>query len=107
MYAVKILITAFVDDSFPGWVECKFADAFRRDITFIEKAPVVTAENLRTDSLYPQVGVIACRVVGRRRDGDGRAIVTIDTCRPWGIESTTGETRFEVFASQLTKIARV
>jgi hypothetical protein len=33
-------------------------------------------------------------------------VVVIDTTRPWGIEATTGETRFEVHSDQLTGLCR-
>jgi hypothetical protein len=104
VYAVRILITAYLDDAFPGWVECKLVDVLHREITFIEKVPVVTAESLSSGSAYPQEGVLGCRVLGRRCGADGREIVRIDTGSPWGIEAAGGETRFEIFASDLVEI---
>ncbi|MBN1429369.1 MAG: hypothetical protein JXB07_13430 [Anaerolineae bacterium] len=101
MYAVIVSITRYIDDSFPGWVECKLIDAHNREIAFVEKAPVVSSADLGTASLYPQEGMIACRVIERWRDQGG---VAIDTDVPWSIESTGGESCFEVLAEQLTEI---
>jgi hypothetical protein len=103
MPEVLVEICRYVDDHPPGWVECKLTDGWGREWTFVEKVPVVTAAYLDANSAYPQPGHIACRVVERRQDADGREVVTIDTEQPWGVESTTGEVRFEVRPNQLTE----
>ena len=73
---------------------------------FIEKVPVVTNEHLTESSSYPRRGVIACGIVQRFLDHDGREIVTIDTMTPWGIESSGGHTQFDVPASMLIDIGQ-
>jgi hypothetical protein len=104
MIAVSVEIARYIDDSFPGFVECRLVDALGREWLFHEKVPVVTRANLDASSSYPQPGVIACKVVEGRQQSDGRGVVNIDTEIPWHVESTTGETRFEVYATQLTNI---
>jgi hypothetical protein len=100
---IRVSIERFTDSSQPGWVECVFVDAAGRRHLFVEKAPVVSAEDLWADSLYPREGFIACTVISVDRDADGREIVTVETEEPWGIESTTGQVRFEVFRDQLVE----
>jgi hypothetical protein len=104
MLAVRMQFTRFVDEWFPGWVECQFTDAHGRCWTFVDKVPIFTTDDLRSDSQYPQPGTIACMEVGRRRDEQGRELVRIDTGRVWGVASLEDETQFEVLTSQLTEI---
>jgi hypothetical protein len=99
MHAVKIAIVRFVDDHQPGFVECQLIDASGRCWSFIEKVPVVTTDWLDASSKYPQPGVIGCEVVER----EGQT-VTIDTTKPWAIESVEGETRFTVAQGLLTEL---
>src|SRR5437762_2599635 len=101
MLGVRVEIRRFVDGRQPGWVECAFTDAHGREWLFVEKVPVVTTEELDAASGYPRPGVIACEVIARRDGEDEQTLVTVDTVRPWGIEATTGQTRFEVRADQL------
>lgn len=69
---------------------------------FVEKtAVVVTGENLYDPAAYPQPGVIACEIVNRYRDTSGREIVTVDTSRPWYIESVQGSTQFAVLPESI------
>jgi hypothetical protein len=102
--AVAVDIIRYVDDSFPGFVECRLVDASGRAWLFHDKVPVVALADLDANSSYPQPGIIACRVLSRRLHPDGREIVSIDTASPWCVESTTGDTVFEVFATQLMNI---
>ena len=102
MLGVKIEITRFIDDSFPGFVECRLIDAWGNQHLFIEKVPIVTSESLDGSNSYPQSGIIACRIVDRR-DVDGHEILKIETETPWHIESTTGETSFNVGRNQLVE----
>jgi hypothetical protein len=101
MNAVGIEIRRYVDDSQPGFVECWLTDANGREWSFIEKVPVVTTEDIDAESQYPQQGIIACEVIERRIGADGREVLVIDTVLPWGVESTTGETRFVVLLNQV------
>lgn len=104
MKVVRIEIVRVTDHSFPGWVECCLIDVHGRHWSFIEKVPIVLKSYLDDATSCPQSGVIACEVISRRREADGREVVTIDTARPWHVEATGGETRFEVGAEQLIDI---
>ena len=103
MLGAIIEIVRYIDGDQPGWVECRMSDAWGHEYTFRDKVPIFTSSNLTADSLYPQPGWISCLEVSRLRDKQGREIVTIDT-NPWHIESTSGETRFDVLAEQLTNL---
>jgi hypothetical protein len=104
MIAVTVEICRYTDDSQPGWVECVLTDAAGRNWLFVEKVPVVSSEPLKANSKYPCQGVIACQIVERQQDDDGRERVVIDTDKPWGVESSSGETRFTVRAEQLVEL---
>ncbi len=104
MDAVAVEIVRFISDSFPGFVECRLVDAFGNEWLFHDKVPIVTLDWLDANSHYPQPGVIVCEIVSRNIAPGQRPTVVIDTTRPIHIESTTGDTRFEVFAEQLTEI---
>lgn len=99
MFALRVTIVRWVDDHQPGWVECQFTDAQDRTWVVIEKAPVISAEDLGPDTLYPRSGMITCELVERR----GPGLLVVDTAMPWGIEATSGETRFEVRAEQVVE----
>ena len=101
MPAIRVQIHAFTDESQPGWVECKLADALGRVHIFVEKVPIVTAEMLDARSSYPGDGAIRCTIVGRHAGPDTREIVTVDTRLPDGVASQEGKSRFVVFSDQL------
>jgi hypothetical protein len=101
MPMLVVQVTRLVDDHFPGFVECSFLDAFGRLHSFVEKAPVVTEGHLSADSAYPQAGAVRCEIEAEWRDEADRALMSINTERPWGIESIEGETRFVVSASDV------
>jgi hypothetical protein len=101
MTAVSIEVTRFVDDHFPGIAESLLIDANGHTHRFVEIGPVVSESNLRPESKYPCVGSIACEVIAEFSDVSGRQLVRIDTERPHGVESSSGETKFVVLSSQL------
>jgi hypothetical protein len=104
MQAVRVTITRYVDDDQPGWVEAHLTDARGKEWVFIEKVPILTSTDLHAGSCYPQPGVIACQTIERSPDTAESGVVTVDTKLPWGVESTTGATRFEVFRDQLVTL---
>ena len=98
MVGVRVRVVRYVDDSFPGFVECELVDVHGRHWAFVEKGPVVTTEYLTAEDSYPRPGVIACEVISRT----GRS-ACIDAARPWAVESAEGETRFEVPVESLVE----
>ena len=106
MDAVSVQITGYVDEHFPGFVSCALRDAHGRTWQFVDKVPIFSLADLTGGSVYPQPGVIRCQVVSRSVDAAGRALVRVDTSTPDGVESTDGNTIFDVFAEQLAEVAR-
>jgi hypothetical protein len=98
---LPIQILRFVDEHQPGFVECAFRDANGAEHRFVEKAPVVSLENLSSSSVYPRAGALACEVEATWVANDGHALSRISTERPWGIESTEGLWQFVVRAECL------
>jgi hypothetical protein len=102
MLALTVQITRYVNDHFPGFVECIFQDAEGKTHVFVEKLPVVSREALDVTSTYPAIGAMDCESELAWTDAAGRRLVRISTDHPWHIESMAGESRFVVLASQLT-----
>ena len=102
MAEVRIEIVRWIDGAQPGWVECRLTDAHGAAHLFVEKVPVVTLEDLDAHSAYPRPATLDCAVAGERALPDGRRLLLIDTRVPHGVESTTGENRFEVPPEQVT-----
>ena len=100
---IEVEIIRFVDDSQPGFVECRLVDVSGREHFFVEKVPVVTLEYLDANNSYPRQGVVACRIVEKKRV-DNREIFRVNTEEPWGVESTAGEVEFDVYREQLLEL---
>jgi hypothetical protein len=99
---LSVEILRFVDDRFPGWVECAFEDAAGTRHMLIDKAPIFTAAMLDRSSSYPQAGTAPCRVLARWKDGEGCELLRIFTSEA-GIEATTGISEFIVMVAQVAR----
>ncbi len=77
----------------------EFVDASGRRHTVVEKAPVVSIEELNADSEYPQPGSARCVILKRWRDASERDLVCISTA---GIESSEGLSEFVVLQTQIS-----
>ena len=106
MKAIKILITSFIDDHQPGFVECKFYDAFGNQHIVQDKVPIVTDKDLDASSEYPQKGLIACEIVSEWKDSNGQKIFKVNTSKPWGVDTIAGLTEFDVLEEQLIELER-
>jgi hypothetical protein len=100
MPSLTVDIVRFVDEHQPGFVECKLVDVNNEVHFFIEKAPVVSTEDLWSTSTYPRSGSIGCEILNSWNEGS-TGLVKVTTEKPWSVESTSGETEFIVLASQL------
>jgi len=100
---IRAEIVRWISDDFPGFVECRFTDRFGREWSFVEKVPVLTKADLRSNSPFPRPGFIACQIISCGHDESGRDIVEVTTATPSGIEATDGTTRFELLMQQLTQ----
>jgi hypothetical protein len=105
MVTVPIQIVRFVMEHQPNIVESVLTDASGRRWHFLDKSAIFTEAYLDQRSAYPQPGLLGCEIIREWTDERGRLIATIDTDRPWAISATTGETRFDVLAKQITKKA--
>ena len=99
MNNVAVQIVRFVDDSFPGFVECELVDASGRCHILKDKVPIFTDEVLDADSTYPVPGLVACEVVGRYQDDKGQELLRVSTASPLYIESAEGVSEFTVLAN--------
>ena len=101
MVNLVVQIERFVDEHFPGFVECVLIDADGVRHEFVEKWSVVSTNDLRPDSRYPQPGYIGCIIEEEWVDELGRRLVRVSTSKPWSIESAAGATAFTVFKEQI------
>jgi hypothetical protein len=104
MFAIKIKITKFISDHQQGFVECIFNDAWYKVHIVHDKVPIVTEKYLDANSEYPQDEVIPCEILKESADRDGRTIFTVDTAKPWGVDTIEGLTEFDMLKEQLTEL---
>src|SRR5205823_5626108 len=100
---IPVQIIKFVDERFPGWVECEFVDAEGRKHRLIDKVPMFTTELLDATSSYPREGIVRCEILGPSRDDNDRELARLTTARPDTIESTEGLSEFVVLAAQVQR----
>lgn len=101
--AIAVQISRYVTDDQPGWVECHLMDSSGLLHTFIEKAPVVSPENLSINSNCPRPGFIGCHIEAEWTNEAGQALCRVNTEVPWGVASTAGLTRFTLFSSDVVR----
>ena len=94
-------IVGFVDESFPGFVRCPFADANGDRHMFIEKIPVVTTADLWSDSIYPQQGTVPCEKVESLEGNADRHLARITIGVGDSMDSPGYSDQFIVQESQL------
>ena len=87
---LRVLIVRYVEDYFPGIVECEFVDAAGHVHNFIEKGPVVSDEWPGPQHKYPMRGIIRCEILEQWHDPDGRDLVRITTEQPDYVETKDG-----------------
>jgi hypothetical protein len=102
---LKVQIMRYVDDYFPGIVECELVDAGGHRHSFIEKGPVVSDEWPGPEDSYPKDGIIRCEILEQWRDLDGRDLLRVTTQRPDYIETKEGISEFVVLSSQVISAA--
>lgn len=102
MHTISVQIVRFTNASQPGWVECVLRDASGREWLLADKVPIFTSAPLDASSNYPQLGVVACEIVHEWTDEHGLRRCIISTERPYGVETSGGDTQFEVFSDQIT-----
>ena len=103
MKAIKINIKRLIETGYPGYAECSFYDASYNEHIVHEKIPIVTDKDLDENSKYPQEGIIACEVINEWKDITGKLIFTVNTEKPWGVNTIEGLTKFDLLEEQLTE----
>ena|SRR5215475_6290587 len=102
MTGISVQITKYIsDDPQPGIVECQLVDVYGNEWVFQEKTAIVSLGALDADTDYPQPGFIACEIIKQWQDVDGREIVSVNTEKPWGVETLDGVSRFDVLRLQV------
>lgn len=90
MFEIKAKAIKLIDDTgYPETVLVEFYDYDGQKHEFIEKWPVVSAQEF--DGSLPKDCTIACMVVEERETS-----FVVDTSKPWSIESEAGLTVFEI-----------
>ena len=98
---VRVQIVRYVEDYFPGIVECELLDAAGRLHTFVEKCPVVSDKWPGPEDKYPMNGIIRCEILERWHGPDGRDLVRVTTEQPDYVETKDGMMEFVVLSSQV------
>lgn len=96
-----VTITRVLDYGQPNWVEAQFTDAHGQIRTFHDKEPIFVDKDPDPAVDYPQPGFVRCEFISESKDADGREVLRINTATPDGVESTEGQTSFEVYRSQV------
>ncbi len=98
---LKVKIVRYVDDHFPGFVECEFVDSESHHHTLVEKGPVVCDQWPGPEDSYPKNGLIRCEILQRWQDSDGHDLLRVTTQHPDNVETKEGLTEFVVLSSQV------
>ena len=101
IYELSVQIVEFVDDAQPGWARSEFVDAHGQRHALVDKVPVFSREPLDGSSTYPKQGAVACAVLERWQDSDGKELARISVAIPYHVESTDGLSEFVVLSMQL------
>lgn len=104
MSEIKIQILRIIDTHQPGFVECQFTDAWGVIHVVIEKIPVVSWENLWTDSEFPTYGAIRCEIIKEYIE-DEKKFIKVSTEKPDGVETTNGLHEFDMLPHQLLNLS--
>ena len=101
IYEPSVQVIEFVDDAQPGWVRSEFVDAHGQRHALVDKVPVFSREPLDGSSTYPKQGAVACAVLERWQNSDGKELARISVAIPYHVESTDGLSEFVVLSMQL------
>jgi hypothetical protein len=100
--ALKVTVVAWHENSPPGFVLCSLVDRSGKDWRIILKYYDVTKEELGPDSGYPLSGLVACQVLERGVDENGKGAAKIELDVPLENLNENGVDQFDIFTDQLT-----
>jgi hypothetical protein len=103
MVFLKIKITKYISNDFPGFIECSFTDAFNKQWKIIDKIPVLTTKNIDKNNNFPIEEKIEVEAEKESIDKNGNKLITININKPYGLKTINGENRFEVNINQIKK----
>ncbi len=90
MFSIKAKATKLIDNSsYPEIVLCEIVDVYGQKHEFIEKWPVVSAEDF--ENSFPRKCELDCIVLEEKETS-----YLVSTEQPWHIESTDEKTIFEI-----------
>ena len=95
MQAVRVEVLRLVRSESPGWVECSLVDSAGTEWLFVEKVQTVLHDHESHLAFLPRPGLLACAVTREESE-----VATIET----HVESTNGQTVFQVLAAQLVEM---
>jgi len=101
MAFLMIQITKYISNDFPAFIECSFKDAHNIKQKIIDKVPVLTTKDINENTEFPIDINIPITIKNKLKDLNNKQILTINIEKPLGLESTDGETCFEVFTNQI------
>jgi hypothetical protein len=104
MKAIVIEIIRLLSDDYPGFVECRFIDAWQKEHIIQEKIPVVSDRLLDEKCEYPVAGIVACELLRKWTDNEGRRLLKISTKKPWDIETVEGLNEFDLLEEHLIEL---
>ena len=97
MFSRKAKATKLIDNSsYPEVVLCEIVDVYGQKHEFIEKWPVVSAEDF--ENSFPRKCELDCIVLEEKETS-----YLVSTEQPWHIESTDEKTIFEISKELLLK----
>lgn len=102
---LRIKVTDYISNDFPGFVRAKFSDIEGKLHTIEEKVPVISEQDWDEHTAYPFWTLVPGHILERHVEisitKTGKEIKTkivkISLEKPWGIYDTNDETIFEVF----------
>jgi hypothetical protein len=100
---IEASIVRFVEEHLPTIVECEFKDAEGQVHRVVDKDAIFTEQSLWSDSVYPALGGIRCRVLELRHVEPDRNLALITIAEPDFLETTDGRTEFLVLESQVLR----
>jgi hypothetical protein len=93
------MVTRWVDDAFPGWVEVRLVEADGTVVVLTDKVPVFGFDGLSVETPLPAAVELACEVVRRERDGRNRELAVVALSN--GVMDQENRKQFRVLADQV------
>ena len=100
--AIKCEVTAWVCEHQPHIVQVEFIDAWGMTQFSLEKSSLVSDEDLRQHSKFPQPGLLDCELVKEWQDETGRELLTINVYLQHSVDNYGEDALIDVLPEQVT-----